>query len=302
MSAPDRVPGGMLATILAASGTTMLVLLSGSIPWAVLGNLNQRIAVLVPWAVIPMTLYLWLYFGFIGGRWMTTGADGRRANLRANHVPGDVWLTALPAGLLGIGAILALLVVVSRLVHLPAGSPITTPAGMPGATMLALLAMQSVVAGVTEESAFRGYMQSLVGRRFGVAVAIVAGGVLFGLLHFPNHPGDVLLMLPYYVAVSAVYGGLTWATNSVLPALVLHSVGDVVVLTRWWLTGRPEWQLGAVAPPLIWDQGVDASFAAAVAVAATLGGGTAWSYKAVRTRACRSAGAVASCGAVDRHG
>jgi hypothetical protein len=24
-------------------------------------------------------------------------------------------------------------------------------------------------------------------------------------------------MLPYYIAVSAVYGGLTWAANSILP-------------------------------------------------------------------------------------
>ena len=55
-----------------------------------------------------------------------------------------------------------------------------------------------------------------------------------------SHPRDVLLMLPYYVAVSAVYGGLTWAADSILPALVLHSAGDVVVLTRWWAIGRPE--------------------------------------------------------------
>ena len=34
-------------------------------------------------------------------------------------------------------------------------------------------------------------------------------------------------MLPYYVAVTAVYGGITAAANSILPALVLHTVGDV---------------------------------------------------------------------------
>jgi membrane protease YdiL (CAAX protease family) len=122
---------------------------------------------------------------------------------------------------------------------------------MPVLTAFLLLAMQSVVAGVSEEAAFRGYMQSMVERRFGVTVAVLANGTLFGLLHFGNHPGDVLLMLPYYVAVSAVYGGLTWAADSILPALVLHSVGDIVVLTRWWLTGRPEWQVGATVQPLV---------------------------------------------------
>ena len=67
-------------------------------------------------------------------------------------------------------------------------------------------------------------------------------------------------MLPYYIAVSAVYGGLTWAANSILPALVLHAVGDIVVLTRWWLTGRPGWQIGSVPPPLVWESGIDAHF------------------------------------------
>jgi len=278
-----------VTTVLVASGITILVLLTGSVPWAFLSNWNQRVGLFVPWAIVPMAIYLWAYFGFIGGQWMAAGSERRRATLRANRLPGSVWFAALPPGVLGIGAILALLVVVSRLVHLPGGTPITTPAGMPVATMFALLTMQSVVAGVTDESAFRGYMQSIVGRRFGVVVAVLASGVLFGLLHFPNHPGDVLLMLPYYVAVSAMYGGLTWATGSILPALVLHSVGDIAVLTRWWLTGRPEWQLSAAVPPLVWDSGVDASFAAAVTAAAMLSIVTAWSYRSVHARTLHSA-------------
>jgi hypothetical protein len=131
---------------------------------------------------------------------------------------------------------------------------------MPFATAFALLVMGSIVAGVTEEAAFRGYMQGPIERRYGLAVAVLVNGVLFGLLHFPTHAADVLWMLPYYVAVSAVYGGLTWAANSILPALVLHAAGDVVVLTRWWLTGRPEWQIGAAPRTLVWETGIDAHF------------------------------------------
>jgi membrane protease YdiL (CAAX protease family) len=150
--------------------------------------------------------------------------------------------------------------------------------------MFALLVMQSVVAGVTEESAFRGYMQTIISRRFGVTAAIVASGTLFGLLHFPNHPGDVLLMLPYYIAVSAMYGALTWAADSIWPALVLHAAGDVVVLTRWWVTGRPEWQLGDAPPALVWESGIDASFAVTVLVAILLAGSMALSCRLVHDR------------------
>ena len=71
----------------------------------------------------------------------------------------------------------------------------------------------------------------------------------------------------YYVAASAMYGALTWAADSILPALLLRSAGDVVVLTHWWLTGRPEWQLSAAPPPLMCERGVDAAFAVTVVVA-----------------------------------
>jgi membrane protease YdiL (CAAX protease family) len=153
---------------------------------------------------------------------------------------------------------------------------------MPVATAVLLLVMQSTVAGVTEEAAFRGYMQGMIERRYGLATAILVNGTIFGLLHFSSHPRDVILMLPYYIAVSAVYGGLTWAADSILPALVLHSVGDVVVLTRWWATGRPEWQLAATPPPLIWDSGLDASFVLAGVAAILLALVTARAYAMVR--------------------
>jgi uncharacterized membrane protein len=145
------------------------------------------------------------------------------------------------------------------------------------------LVMASIVAGVTEEAAFRGYMQTPIERRYGVVAAILVNGTMFGLLHFPNHPGEVLTMLPYYIAVAGVYGGVTWATDSILPALVLHAGGDVFSLTRFWTTGRAEWQLTAERPPLVWESGFDAAFATALVALVLLGGGMAWACLGLRT-------------------
>jgi membrane protease YdiL (CAAX protease family) len=275
--------------MLAAAGTALLVLLAGNLPWAGFGRLsglagwNLRVGTTVPWAILPMSLYLLAYWRFIDGGWTaSTDAARRRENLRAKPLSTGVWFAALASGTLGFGTLLALLATAARLVRLPPSEPIAMPLSMPVLTAFLLLAMQAVVAGVTEEAAFRGYMQSMVERRFGVAVAVLANGTLFGLLHFGNHPADVLLMLPYYVAVSAVYGGLTWAADSILPAVILHSIGDIVVLTRWWLTGRPEWQVGATVPPLIWERGVDASFALAAVASVVLVVLTGRAYVAVR--------------------
>jgi hypothetical protein len=78
-------------------------------------------------------------------------------------------------------------------------------------------------------------------------------GVSLRLVHFSHHPASLLAMFPFYVAVSAVYGGLAYATNSILPGLVLHAGGDVFSLTRLWMTGLPEWRISAATPSLIWE-------------------------------------------------
>lgn len=273
-------------TILAAAGVAILVLLAGNILWAGFGpvpglaHLNR--GQMFPWAVLPMALYLLAYWWFLDGRLGDPeSAPRRRANLRARPLALRMWAASLGVGLVGFGALIAALVAVARVVELPAGPPIDG-AGMPAATVVALLVMQSLVAGVSEEAAFRGYLQSMIEREHGLVVAILVGGTLFGLLHFGNHPGDVLRMLPYYLAVSAVYGGITWAADSVLPAVVLHSAGDVVMLTRWWWTGRPEWQLGPAAAVPAAGRGLDAPFLTAVLLAAVLGVATALGCRAVR--------------------
>ena len=290
-----------MSTILAAVGIGVLVLLAGNMPFNVLRVWNLGTGVAVPWAVLPAALYLWAYWRFIGGRWgAPDSAAKRRENLRANPLSRRVWTASLAAGLVGFGALVSLLALAARLVPLPASAPIVTPPGMPIVTALSLIVMGSIVAGVTEEAAFRGYMQGPIERRYGLAAAILVNGTLFGLLHFPTHPADVLWMLPYYslhfpthpadvlwmlpyyLAVSAVYGALTWAANSILPALVLHVGGDIVVLTRWWLTGRPEWQISPSVQPLVWESGVDVHFLLSALFSIVLVLATAAAYVAVR--------------------
>jgi len=251
-----------MTTILSAIVSGAGVLLAGSLPWGVvLAPLNLRIAPVVPWTIVPMTIYLWAYWGYVGGRLGSPAtAAARRQRLRARAVSPAVWPIAIVAGLIGFGALLTLVTLMARVMAMPATPPIQAPPGTPPATMFTLLIMSSVVAGVTEEASFRGYMQGAIEQRYGLAAGILVSGTMFGVLHFPNHPNAVLQMLPYYIAVSALYGGLTWATHSILPALVMHVGGDVWSLTRLWLTGRPEWQMSSMPPALIWETGLDANF------------------------------------------
>lgn len=192
----------------------LLVAAVGVIPWSgiagypALAAWNLRAFVSVPWAIVPMSLLLGLFWWYLnGGGWPSTTASSRRTSLRANRLPADVWGMAILAGMLGLASLLPLLRLMSRFVELPAESqPITIPPGMPFVTAFFLLVMASIVAGVAEEAAYRGYMQGPIERRHGPIVAILISGTVFGLAHYNHHPDSILPTLPYYIAVSAVYG------------------------------------------------------------------------------------------------
>jgi uncharacterized protein len=264
-----------MSTIASAVALGVGVLLAGNLLWAaLLAPLNLRFFPSVPWAIVPMAIYLCVYWAFISGAiGPSDSAATRRNSLRARPLPLSVWAAAIVTGLIGFAAVLALTAVMARLIVMPV-SQIVTPATMPAVTAIALLVMASIVAGVTEEAAFRGYMQSPIERQYGLAVAILVNGVMFGVLHFPTHPEAVAVMLPYYIAVAAVYSGLTWATNSILPAVALHVGGDIWSLIRLWATGEAEWQRSDATHALVWDGGLDASFLSAVGLCAAFSIGT----------------------------
>ena len=85
----------ILAAVLLGVG----VLLAGGLPWSLLlAPANLRIGTAVPWAIVPMAIYLWAYWKFIGGHWGPRDtAATRRQYLRANPLTGDVWMMSIVA-------------------------------------------------------------------------------------------------------------------------------------------------------------------------------------------------------------
>ena len=200
---------------------------AGTLPWAALASANLRYWSAVPWAVVPAVLYLWLFWRYVqGAGWPRSTSEARRTNCRANRLADDVWAAALLAGILGLWALVLGLGVVNRLVRLPA-QPAEDLSGVPFVTLAVMLPMASIVAGVVEEASFRGYMQGPIERRHGPVVAILVTGSLFGFAHF-THPEVTLILMPYYLAVAAIYGALAHLTNSILPSMVLHAAGNVL--------------------------------------------------------------------------
>lgn len=142
-------------------------------------------------------------------------------------------------------------------------------------TLLLILLMSAVVAGVVEEASFRGYMQGPIERRHGPVVAILVTGTLFGFLHF-THPEVTLVLMPYFLAVAAVYGTLTYLTNSILPALFLHAGGNFLSGLGILAGGRD--LETPTSAPLIWETGADASFWISFAALLVSAAAVVWAY------------------------
>ena len=253
---------------------------AGTGPWALLSGANLKYLSSVPWSVPPTAVYLWFFWRYLqGAGWPRSTAEARRVSLRANRLSDDVWGTALFAGVLGLAAVVLFLRVMSRLVVVPR-QQLPDLSQIPVATLLVILLMSAIVAGVVEEASFRGYMQGSIERRHGPVVAILVTGTMFGFLHF-THPEVTLVLMPYFLAVGAVYGALTYLTSSILPALFLHAGGNFLSGLGV-LAGGTDLETPASAP-LIWETGADASFWMSVAALLVVGAAVVWAYSALAT-------------------
>lgn len=250
---------------------------AGTTPWAVLVNANSKHLPAVPWAVVPTAIYMWLFWRYIrGAGWPRSTAEARRMSCRANPLPAEVWGLALLAGVLGLASLVLFMRVMNRLVRLPAqqGGDISH---LPLVTLLGWVLMSAIVAGIAEESAFRGYMQGGIERRHGPVIAILVTGGLFGFAHF-SHPEVGLILLPYYLAVATVYGALAYLTNSIYPSMALHTGGNILGSIGLFARGKAEWQASSGPKSLIWQSGPDASFWIGCGLLLIVGTIAVWAY------------------------
>jgi membrane protease YdiL (CAAX protease family) len=263
-----------MGAIFQAVGIGMVVMLVGTIPRNIIFAANLRYVASVPWAVPVTAVYLWCFGRYLRGEGPPHSTQKiRHSSLRANHVSGSVWTWAILAGGLGIVALVLGLRVVNRIVTLPR-QELPVLSNVPALTVWSLLLMAAPVAGLIEEAAFRGYMQGPIERRYGLVVAILITGTMFAVAHL-----DFTLMLwPYYVAVAALYGTVTHLTNSIWPAIVLHTGGNIYSNVDLLLHGQAEWQASSGAAELVWATGVDAAFVSLAVALLVVAAGVAWAF------------------------
>jgi membrane protease YdiL (CAAX protease family) len=202
--------------------------------WSALLAANLATTPTIPWAVVVMAVLLWLLWRYLGGAgWPRSTSASRHRYLRARRVPGQALVWAVGAGLLAIVALAGLWFVLFQLAHLPPARALPDYAQYPLVTVALALVMASLVGAVTEESAFRGYLQGLLEGTVGGVAAIL----ITALVMAPEHAltqGFVWPTLLFYLVVDVMLGATAYLTQSILPSIVTHAIGLLVFFTLVW--------------------------------------------------------------------
>ena len=222
----------ILKLVWAGIAALLITVIIGGI-WTGLHITNLATSPAIPWAVIVMGLLLWLGWQYGNGRWRPARTStARRRNMRATPLSPRIFIWAVVAGLLSIGALTGFWIVLSQLVTIP-GNPLPDFSRYPWLSVGLVLFMASLVGAVTEEAAFRGYFQSLLEREVSGPVAILIMAVAIA----PGHgvtQGFVWPTLLFYFFVDAMFGVTAYLTKSILPGVVTHTIGLLVFFTLIW--------------------------------------------------------------------
>ena len=203
--------------------TGLLILAAGLLPWTMLAQLNARVRPDLPWAALATILYLGPLLAWLNG-WgpPRQSAHQRRQRLRLwpRDPPDRDALTAVVVIAL-LGIVYVLWTAISRMSPLPDLSVYPTTSYRWSAFI-----MGGVTAGVVEEAAFRGYMQTGL-ERHDRQNAIWITSLVFVASHITQGMGAVLVAGPGLFIASMLYGTLARRTGTILPGLVIHTLGDL---------------------------------------------------------------------------
>ncbi len=226
-----------------------IALLAGGV-WGGLYVINLRTTPRVAWSVIPMALYLWAMWKYLGGKgWPRSTSESRRELLRSRPVSLRTFGWSLLAGALSIVSLAGLWIVLFQLVKMP-GNVLPDPSQYPILTMALFAVMGSLVSPLSEEAGLRGYCQTMLEREYRGPVAVAISSVFFAFGHV-NH-GLLWPKLLVYFLAGLMFGTIAYLTKSILPGIPVHILGDLTFFIMVWPYDT--------ARRLVWESGADTWF------------------------------------------
>ncbi len=200
-----------------------------------------------PWIFFIIAGVLWIYWKYFRGSWWPKSTETARIEYsRSKKMSAPVLKWGLLAAIIFVILAQSSLVVTFRIIPFPAeaftsGNKYLNT--MPGWLAWVIISINSLVAGICEETGIRGYAQVPMEKRYGPVVGITFSSILFLLIHV-----NQAWFLPIFIQVfclGMILGILAYTSDSLIPGIIAHSIMDVVNFSYWWsdiagkFEGRP---------------------------------------------------------------
>jgi len=207
-------------------GIGLAVTVGIAIPWSAIAVINLRFSPHVPWAIPVGVAYVCLAMSYLnGGGWPKSTSAARKRNFRAQPLVlvGFSW-----ALLAGLAAVTSLWLCFAASGNLSAQAPQGSQPDWPPIVLLGAVIISAAVTAISEEGGLRGFMQAPLEGLLGPAPAIATTSLLFVLIHLSHGVTALARYGLFYLAAGCVYGLLAYLTQSILPSLLLHFLGDII--------------------------------------------------------------------------
>lgn len=205
----------------------------------------------IPWALPATLVVLYVFWKYCRGSGFPALTRDRRKDVtRYSNIGPKVWKSVF---LFGVPALIAIVGFRLLMPSLYAVSPPDfgvdlTPFSL--LTIWGLLVSVALSAAVMEEIAFRGFMQKPLEEKYGIVPAVLMVSLVFWLAHLSH---VTFTHLPFHLLVSILFGFLVYYTKSLLPAIVLHAIGNVILLSVYHYQ-KPGFMWKAVIANPVWDR------------------------------------------------
>ena len=189
-----------------------------------------------PWSGLPMVFALWAYWKFFSGNFSKGKiAKIRRENFRGVKLSPKTWKWGLVAAIFFVVILQASFVITFRIREFPAAqftSDYKMLDKMPLWTAWIMLMMSSVVAGICEETGYRGFLQVPLEKKYGPASAILVTSIIFTSIHLSK--AWAYPIIPHIFFASVLLGILAYKSGSLIPGIIGHSILDIFDYSFWW--------------------------------------------------------------------
>lgn len=214
------------------------------------------IASLVPGlgALVVMGVLLFLYWKFFSGSWGPKAtAEARRNYFRAAKMSPVVRKWALVAVILFVVVFQSSLMLTFRFIEFPAESFTAEYAfdTLPLWVAWVAIILSALVAGICEETGFRGYGQVPLEERYGPVIAIVIVSLLFVAVHLHQAWSPPILL--HIFAGGMLFGILAYTSSSLIPGIIAHTITDIFNFSYWWSDVAGKFEYETIA-----ETGIDA--------------------------------------------